>query len=113
MLALNDIAVVVKDAKASAAWWKDKLGFEIVSDEGHWVTVKPPGPCDVVLHLCANGEKESGNTGIGFTVEDVAKEAAALQKKGVKFTKPVEKAAWGTYAMFADPDGNEFWISEA
>ena len=113
MLALNDIAVVVRDAKAAAKWWHEKLGFEIVSKEGHWVTVKPPGPCDVTLHLCESDAPESGNTGIGFTVADVAKEAAAMQKKGVRFTKPVEKMAWGTMAMFADPDGNEFWMSEA
>jgi len=25
---------------------------------------------------------------------------------------PITKESWGTNAMFADPDGNEFWLLE-
>jgi predicted enzyme related to lactoylglutathione lyase len=28
----------------------------------------------------------------------------------VEFTTKPKKAEWGTYAMFKDPDGNEFWL---
>jgi len=30
----------------------------------------------------------------------------------VQFTTPTTKEDWGTYAMFKDPDGNEFYIVE-
>jgi len=30
----------------------------------------------------------------------------------VKITSPTAKEEWGTYFMFADPDGNEFWVFE-
>lgn len=102
-----DVAVMVSDAKKSAKWYKQKLGFN-VSVEGHWVTAWPKG-VTWKLHLC-EGKLERGNTGIGLYTEDVEKAAAELKKKGVKFSRPVTKADWGTSAMIEDPDGNELWL---
>jgi len=31
----------------------------------------------------------------------------------MRITTPTTKEDWGTYFMFADPDGNEFWAFEA
>ena len=39
-------------------------------------------------------------------------EERALRKAGVEFTTPTTTEDWGTYAMFKDPDGNEFWLIE-
>jgi len=111
MLRFDDVAVVVSDAKKAATWWSKKLGFSVRSRAGHWITVAPRGS-SVVLHLCEGGRREKGNTGIGFTAPDVAREEKRLRAKGVRFTRPTTVAEWGTFAMFADPDGNEFWISE-
>jgi catechol 2,3-dioxygenase-like lactoylglutathione lyase family enzyme len=111
MLKFGDVAVVVRNARAASVWWHEKLGFEVRSSEGHWVTVAPKG-ADFVIHLCETRPLERGNTGIGFTAKDVMKESKALAAKGVRFTKPARKAPWGTFAKFADPDGNEFWINE-
>ena len=112
MVKFASAAVVVSDAKKSAKWYKEKLGFEIRDQEGHWVTVAPKG-ADVVLHLCDKFHPlEPGNSGFAFLSKDVAKEEKALREKGVKITSPRKKEDWGTYLMFADPDGNEFWITE-
>jgi len=111
LMKLSSVAVVVKDAKKSARWYKEKLGFEIRSHEGHWIAVAPKG-ADVVLHLCEGEPLEPGNTGIGFLSKDVAKDEKLLESRDVKFTVPRKAEAWGTYAMFADPDGNEFWLNE-
>jgi catechol 2,3-dioxygenase-like lactoylglutathione lyase family enzyme len=107
---LSSIALVVSDAKKSAKWYMEKLGFEIRSKDGHWVTVSQKGlPVDI--HLCEGFcPLEPGNTGFSFISKDVAKEQKALEAKGVKFTQTTKKEDWGTYAMFADPDGNEFWL---
>ncbi len=107
----GSVAVVVSDGKKSAQWYKEKLGFEIRSQEGHWVTVAPKGS-ELVIHLCEGETLEPGNTGFGFYSKDVKKEEDALRKKGVEFSSPTKKESWGTYAMFKDPDGNEFWILE-
>jgi len=33
-----------------------------------------------------------------------------MSSKGVEFTVKPTKKEWGSYAMFKDPDGNEFWL---
>lgn len=110
---LSSLAVVVSNAKKSAKWYKEKLGLEVRDREGHWITVSSKGS-NAVLHLCEEFYPlEPGNSGISFISKDVAKDQKALEKKGVKFTTPTTKEDWGTYAMFADPDGNEFWLIEA
>ena len=102
-------AVMVSDAKATAEWFGQKLGFE-ASVKGHWVTVSPKGS-SAKIHLC-EGDLEPGNTGIGFYSKDVKKDAEALKAEGVRFTRDVTTTQWGTSALFSDPDGNEYWLKE-
>jgi len=103
-----DVAVMVSDAKKSANWYKDKLGFAVSTEDEHWVTAWPKG-ATWKLHLC-KGKLEPGNTGIGLFAEDLEKTAAELKKKGVKFSKPVTKTEWGVFAVIEDPDGNELQL---
>jgi uncharacterized glyoxalase superfamily protein PhnB len=103
------VAVMVSDAKKSAAWYKEKLGFEVSTEEGHWVTAWPKG-ANWKLHLC-EGELEPGNTGIGLYSDDVKKAVEELKKKGVKFAMDYTKTQWGENAQLKDPDGNLIWIS--
>jgi catechol 2,3-dioxygenase-like lactoylglutathione lyase family enzyme len=104
-----DVAVVVSNANKSAEWYKDKLGLEVRDREGHWVTVAPKGS-NVVLHLCETTPLEQGNTGIAFYVDDLDKTYRDMSDKGVEFSTKPKKTEWGSYAMFKDPDGNEFWL---
>jgi len=48
---VGSVAILAHDAKKSAEWYRDKLGFEIVGIEGHTVFVRlssrrpwPPAP---------------------------------------------------------------------
>jgi predicted enzyme related to lactoylglutathione lyase len=107
---LFSVAVMVADAKKSAKWYEEKLGFESSTEDGHWVTVWPKG-AEWKLHLC-QGKLEPGNTGIGFYSNDVKKTVADLKKKGVKFAKDYTKTDWGEIAQLEDPDGNIIWISK-
>ncbi len=110
---VGSIAVLVKDAKKSAEWYREKLGFE-TRIEGHWVTAKPKGS-EVVLHLCEKNpdwgkDTPGGNTGIFLECEDKERTYRELKLKGVKFTKELTRVPWGQSAVFQDPDGNEFWM---
>jgi catechol 2,3-dioxygenase-like lactoylglutathione lyase family enzyme len=105
------VAVMVSDAKKSAAWYKEKLGFEVSADEGHWVTAWSKG-AQWKLHLC-EGKLEPGNTGICLYTDNVEATVSDLKKKGVKFSQDYTKTDWGgEIAKFDDPDGNVFWISK-
>jgi predicted enzyme related to lactoylglutathione lyase len=103
------LAIMVSDGNKTAKWFADSLGFESSTD-GHWVLVWPKGST-AKIHLC-EGKPEPGNSGIAFYVEDIKGQAEKMKKKGVKFTKDVKKTDWGTNAVFADPDGNEYWLFE-
>ncbi len=106
---IGDVAVVVSDAKKSAEWYREKLGFKVFSSEGHWVTVGPAN-ATTIIHLCED-KLEPGNTGIGLVCDDLQKTYAELSSKGVDFTKKPADDGFGMYAMFKDPDGNEFWLT--
>lgn len=111
MLKLNTIAIVVRDEKKAAEFYTEKLGLKLVDKWPGWHTVSA-GRSGVRIHLCPDAPPEQGNTGIAFTVEDCKKAEADLRKKGVKITEKTTKEEWGTYFMFSDPDGNEFWAFE-
>jgi predicted enzyme related to lactoylglutathione lyase len=104
-----DVAVVVSNPNKAAEWYKEKLGFDVRSQEGHWITVAPKGS-SVILHLCETTPLEQGNTGIAFNVDDLDATYKEMKAKGVEFTVPPKKTEWGTFAKFKDPDGNEFWL---
>jgi catechol 2,3-dioxygenase-like lactoylglutathione lyase family enzyme len=103
------VAVMVSDARRSAKWYGEKLGFETSNEDDHWVITRPKG-ADWMLHLC-EGKLEPGNTGIGLYCEDVERTVADLKKKGVRFDQDYVKQDWGGSASFMDPDGNVFWLA--
>jgi len=132
---VGSVAVLVEDARKSAQWYRDKLGFEIVGIEGHTVFVRPRGS-RTLLHLCGRcdaweQDRPGGRTGIwlqcGNVVvrrdkktglvtpvsrpEDVEKAYRDLKKKGVEFSEELTTTSWGKYAILKDPDGNLFEIS--
>ncbi len=47
-------------------------------------------------------------TGISFIADDVKATWRELAAKGVVFIQEPKEADWGTSAIFADPDGNQF-----
>src|SRR5919108_1494614 len=65
MLTFESVAVVVRDEKKAMKFWKDKMGFRVVTRWPHWVTVAPRGST-VRLHLCPDSRPERGNTGYLF-----------------------------------------------
>ncbi|MEE9236459.1 MAG: VOC family protein [Thermoplasmata archaeon] len=110
-----DVAVIVSDARKAADWYREKLGFEVGGEaEGHWVVVHPPeGSEGTHLHLCSDiYPLEPGNTGIGLVTDNLGKTCETLREKGVDFTVEPKREEWGSYAMFKDMDGNEFWLFE-
>lgn len=110
MLALADVAVVVRDANASAEWWRQKLGFAIHRIGDHAILVAPPGE-RFVLHLCEGfAPLEPGNTGIAFLTDDLPGLASRLASSGVEFPEPYREGGEGMGAKFSDPDGNIFWL---
>jgi predicted enzyme related to lactoylglutathione lyase len=113
--AVKFASVPVKNQDKALAFYTEKLGFGILTDqpmgEGmRWIELKIPGAqTGIVLFTPPGHEDRIGTfTGLSFHCDDVEKTHAELVAKGVEFVQPPKKESWGTSAIFKDPDGNAF-----
>ena len=109
--------VFVTDFQRGLAFYRDTLGLPLLhADEkfGH-AGFKTEGALFRMQKVSDEQTKSfSGrHTGIGFGVKDLDAEYERLKAKSVRFTMVPEKMAWGGYmALFADPDGNVFYLDQ-
>ncbi|HEY6251458.1 MAG TPA: VOC family protein [Candidatus Angelobacter sp.] len=110
-----------------------KLGFEIKTDATmpngfRWLTVSPKGQpeLEIILMKIAAGPKiqqedvdaikklvSKGAFGAGvFDTADCRKTYEELKAKGVKFLAPPQEEFYGIQAVFRDPFGNWFSLTE-
>ena len=108
------IAMSVKDRHASAKWYRDMLGFEVMyhADEAGWseLATKTEG---VTLGLGEQMEVQPGNSLPVFGIDDIADARAKLEGAGVKFDGPTDTVeGMVSTATFYDPDGNAMMLAQ-
>ena len=108
------LAISVRDRHASAKWYGDMLGFELIHhiDDAGWseMRTKTQG---VTLGLGEQAEPAPGNTVPVFGVSDIVSARTALEAAGVRFdgdTEVVEGMV--STATFFDPDGNAMMLAQ-
>ncbi len=114
------VNVIVRDLDRSVAFYRDVLGFGLVFSEPqfHYARFDVGGfrfaiAAAEVDHF-TGGAPGNRHTGIGLTVADVDAVAAELMAKGVEFPLKPGPQPWGGYmGIFADPDGNLFYLDQA
>src|SRR5262249_41223906 len=109
------VSVPVRDQDRSLAFFTEKLGFVVATDQQfdakqRWIELRIPGADTRLVLFTPDGhEPRIGTfTSISFVAAAVQKTYEALSKRRVAFKAPPKKEAWGTYAMFDDPDGNTY-----
>jgi len=108
------LAISVKDRHASAKWYEEMLGFEVIyhADEAGWseLSTKTEG---VTLGLGEQAEPQPGNSVPVFGIADIASARAALESAGVKFDGPTDTVeGMVSTATFYDPDGNAMMLAQ-
>lgn len=108
------LAMSVRDRHASAKWYEETLGFELIMhiDEAGWSEMKTKTD-GVTLGLGEQAEPSPGNTVPVFGVSDIATARANLEAIGVKFdgeTETIEGMV--ATATFYDPDGNALMLAQ-
>ena len=108
------INIGVRELERSVAFYRDVLGFELLFSEPsfHYARFSVDG---FTFAMAAGGDQPQGDkhTGVGLVVEDVDAAYEELKAKGVRFPMAPSKQPWGGYmAMFADPDGNLFYLDK-
>jgi catechol 2,3-dioxygenase-like lactoylglutathione lyase family enzyme len=123
----------VTDQDVAREFYVEKLGFELRMDAEangfRWLTVGPKGQPDFQLILmkvganCGNDDEtikqivslltdgKLGAAGV-FETADCRKTYEELSAKGVEFLAPPEDKFYGVEAVFKDPAGNRFSLTQ-
>ena len=104
----------VRDVERSTAWYRDKLGFEVLSAEPDIALLRlesgllylfaesPPTDDKPTEHLVPS----PGGVILVLTVEDCREAYEELRLRGVEFLTEPKSPPWGGWRCFAhDPDG--------
>jgi predicted enzyme related to lactoylglutathione lyase len=111
---LKFAGVPVKDQERALKFWTETMGFRIVTDQHmsnqRWIELAiRSSETRIVLFTPEGHEDRIGSFFNGsFACDDVEATHRQLSERGVEFVKPPTKQPWGAYAIFKDPDGNQF-----
>jgi catechol 2,3-dioxygenase-like lactoylglutathione lyase family enzyme len=112
------VSVPVSDQDRAKAFFVDTLGFQLVADQpmgdgARWLQVAP-GFGGVSLTLVTWFEEMPAGSlrGMVLATKDIDAAHAELKARGVDVSD-IERAPWGRYATFEDPDGNGFVLQQS
>jgi catechol 2,3-dioxygenase-like lactoylglutathione lyase family enzyme len=125
-LRLHVVQVPVNNQVRSLEFYRDQLGFQTLIDATlpsgqRWIVVMPPdgsaGLALVQFTECSSTFKQTGGwTGITLITEDVDAKYEEWKRHNVHFQHPPLVPPYGgggaRYAVFEDPDANEFVLLE-
>jgi catechol 2,3-dioxygenase-like lactoylglutathione lyase family enzyme len=113
--AMKFVGVPVSDQQRALEFYTEKLGFRVITDQPfnddqRWIELGVGrSGTGIALFTPPGHEDRIGTfTGISFLADDVKATWRELAAKGVTFIKEPQEADWGTSAILADPDGNQF-----
>jgi len=112
------VSIPVRDYDRALAFYTQKLGFELDSDQEHgpgqrWIELRLAGTETRVVLYTPEGQQDRIGTplNIVFTSPDVERTYEQLRGRGVEFAQPLTRAAWGTGAVLKDSEGNSIALS--
>jgi serine phosphatase RsbU (regulator of sigma subunit) len=110
--------VYVRDHDRSLSFYVDQLGFRVLADGrfefGRWVAVAPPDGSTILALIAPRRGTENfkligKSTNVSFIAHDINATFELWRGRGVRFLQPPQPQLWGgTFATFADIDGNVF-----
>ena|SRR5436309_10738261 len=130
---MSHAPIFVPDQDTAYDFYVGKLGFEVRTDATmengfRWLTVGPKGQKDleIILMLVGSGPKTDPQTadllrtliakgalGAGaFETADCQRTYEELKAKGVEFLSPPKDQFYGVEAVFKDPFGNWFSLTQ-
>ena len=128
---LELVVVPVSDVDRAVDFYVEKAGFNLDGDHGagenfRVVQLTPPGSaCSIAVGIGISPVAPGTYQGLHLVVEDIEKAIAELSEKGVEIGEPFHfgeagqttgldpnRADYGTFATFSDPDGNGWLLQE-
>jgi catechol 2,3-dioxygenase-like lactoylglutathione lyase family enzyme len=118
------VRYIVDDASAAVEFYRDRLGFDVQAQPGPGFAIlaregmrlllsEPSGPGGAAQAMPDGRRPEPGGWNrIQIEVEDVAAEAEALKRAGVRFRNEVVRGRGGAQVLLEDPAGNPVELFE-
>jgi predicted enzyme related to lactoylglutathione lyase len=113
--AIKFVGVPVRDQQRALEFYTTQLGFRVITDQPfddhqRWIELGIGRSGSGIALFTPPGQENRIGTfsGISFVADDVMETCRQLAERGVKFVQEPKKADWGTSAIFADPDDNQF-----
>ena len=111
------VSVPTTDQNRALAFYTEKLGFKLLTDQPfgesqRWIELRVgTSETRFVLFTADDGPKPGFAFNGALACDNVERTYEELKGRGVPFTAAPQKQPWGTFAVFTDPDGNQFVLS--
>ena len=112
------ITIPTRDQDRAVKFWTERVGFRVLTDQPfddrqRWIELRI-GSSDTRAVLFNMGDKgvQPGSMFNGaLACDNVEKTYQELIGAGVEFITGPTKQPWGMFAIFKDPDDNQFMLS--
>jgi predicted enzyme related to lactoylglutathione lyase len=112
------LGIPVRDQERALAFYTDKLGFRILTDQDfsptqRWIELSIPGAETGIVLFTPEGHEDRIGTFVNtsWEVESIDKAYEELLARGVEFTGPPEKQPWGNFVIMKDSEGNQLCLA--
>jgi predicted enzyme related to lactoylglutathione lyase len=112
------IGIPTRDQSRALKFYTELLGFEVSTDQPfddqqRWIELRIANSATRVVLFTPEGHESRIGTFFNgtFACDDVQATYRQLSARGVEFVKPPQQQPWGEFAIFKDPDGNQFVMS--
>ncbi len=117
---LKFVGIPTTDQDRALKFYTEKLGFhvstdQVFSEKQRWIELRIANSATRVVLFTPEGHENRVGTFFNgsFACDDVPATYRQLKARGVDFISEPQKQPWGEFAMFKDPDGNQFVISSS
>ena len=112
------VSIPTNDQDRALTFWTEVVGFRVLTDQPfddkqRWIELRI-GSSDtrlVLFKFDGQGMQLGGAFNGAMACQNVEQTYQELSARGVEFVSPPQKQPWGTFAVFKDPDGNQFVLS--
>jgi predicted enzyme related to lactoylglutathione lyase len=114
---IASVSIYVEDQQKALRFWTDGVGFEAVRNQpmgpqASWIEVGLAGTQTSLVifprQMMPNWNELKPS--LVFECEDIRATYEEMSARGIEFVDPPQAMAWGSFAKFRDPDGNEFLL---
>ena len=117
---LKFVGIPTRDQERALAFYTEKLGFKVATDQPfndkqRWIELRIGNAETRFVLFTPEGHEDRVGTFFNGSLccDDTEATYRQLMARGVEFVSPPKQEPWGTYAIFKDPDGNQFVIGTA